>query len=469
MAALAELNSRYTAKFGSGTPSTKFVPWFNHVNTTFNASPVVATSMMIWDIPEGGLKLVTAGTYRLGKSFAFKGETAITIEGNDIILDLSGHCLNMCGTGVGIRVKDSIGVTVRNGTVKCGKLHGIFIEDSAVVTVTDVKVCKLQNSDSSLTPAAILANVCTDVTVENVTVCNNRACGTSMFGVLFTVVIGCAVKSSHFCCQHNHDGATAAVGHILCDAIEVSDVHVREYSSGFGVNFDAEGHTCIGILPVYTTNILIEDCAIRDIAGSCDDAHGISVFLCEDALVQNCKVNGVTTGKIGKTSAKTTGIEIYATNAEVTDCCVHNITATNPGDRQCTGFSTAKSDNVLFDSCRASCVTVFDVRGNINKKAAGRGMGFGWAPDPRATFAEPSTNVTYQDCTAVNCQVGFDTWYHIDSTWTNIKCCNTDQKVLICPNGKRTLTCNRCSECPGGMVTTLTNVATGNSVEPCQC
>lgn len=79
-------------------------------------------------------------------------------------------------------------------------------------------------------------------------------------------------------------------------------------------------------------------------------------------------------------------------------------------------------------------------------------------------FVGAANDITYQNCTAVNCQVGFDTWFHTNSQWIDIKVAHNCKDVLIEPGAQRTYTCNRCSECPGGLTTTLTNIASNNQV-----
>jgi hypothetical protein len=101
----------------------------------------------------------------------------------------------------------------------------------------------------------------------------------------------------------------------------------------------------------------------------------------------------------------------------------------------------------------------------------GYGTGFGWAPDPRPIFAVPAVGITYKNCTAKNCQVGFDSWYHKNSVWENILSDCNKIPVLNQPNAKRTLSGNPCSECgcsqtgcyPNPLVVTLTNVADNNT------
>ena len=181
----------------------------------------------------------------------------------------------------------------------------------------------------------------------------------------------------------------------------------------------------------------------------------------DNILVKDCCVNNVKDGIGQNTGAKSTGIEVYGSGVVVEDCCVSNISAINPQDKQCTGFSCALADGVKFMNCKAVNVNVYDENGNQNS-CIGYGTGFGWAPDIRPEFVFPSINILYEKCCAKNCQVGFDSWYHIDSTWKNIGTCCCGISVLNLNKSQRTLSCNPCSECNPPVVETLTNVAKGN-------
>jgi len=93
-----------------------------------------------------------------------------------------------------------------------------------------------------------------------------------------------------------------------------------------------------------------------------------------------------------------------------------------------------------------------------------RGMGFGWAPDPRVPFRSIGAyDTTYTDCEAVNCEVGFDTWFHVNSTWTRPTFTNCPTEILVEPGGTRTLSGDPCSECDPPITVTLKNIESGNT------
>jgi hypothetical protein len=186
-------------------------------------------------------------------------------------------------------------------------------------------------------------------------------------------------------------------------------------------------------------------------------------------VVKNCKVFSVLDGAgPAQTGAKATGIEVYGSDVTVSHCAVNYISAINPQDKQCTGFSCAQGSNIKFLHCKAENVKVYNEFG-IEDTSKGYGTGFGWAPDPR--IVEPAVDVLYKDCTAKYCQVGFDSWFHINSLWKNIY--SKDNGIAILNLGdtaQRTLSCDPCSECgctfpgcyPNPLTITITNVASNN-------
>jgi hypothetical protein len=202
------------------------------------------------------------------------------------------------------------------------------------------------------------------------------------------------------------------------------------------------------------------DCSSTDLTGCCDDCHGMSVFLDGQVTVTGFKANGVVDGvSPSHSGAKATGLEVYGVNVTIINSSVKNVKAINPQDRQSTGFS-AWGLNIQFEGCTASDVTV---EGKFIKDA--HADGFGWAPDPRVPLATTgAVAVAYTDCTAVRCQVGFDTWFHVDSKWVRpvTRSCKTG--ILVEPKAKRTISCDPCSECQPAFDITLTNIETGNTV-----
>lgn len=224
-------------------------------------------------------------------------------------------------------------------------------------------------------------------------------------------------------------------------------------------------------------DILVENCSISDIAGSCDDAHGISLFVVSNATVRKVTVENVTDGRGGR-GAKATGIEVYGlidnspSDILVENCRVRNISAFSPGDLQAAGYSVA-GNGVTFSKCEAYNVTVRGVN-PVDPASPGYGIGFAWAPDIRPEYTYPAFEARIENCTASNCQVGFDTFYFQDSTWEGIKSINNDVDIKEeSTDVVRVLYCDKCSECadapqesPENWFTKVSvkNIASGNTI-----
>ncbi len=226
-------------------------------------------------------------------------------------------------------------------------------------------------------------------------------------------------------------------------------------------------------------DIHVDQCKISDITGSCDDAHGISLFVVSDATIHNVTVENVTDGRGGR-GAKATGIEVYGlvnnepSNILVENCKVRDISAISPGDLQAAGYSVA-GKGVTFKNCEASNVTVSGAN-PVDPTSPGYGIGFGWAPDIREQYQYPALEVRIDNCTASKCQVGFDTFYFQNSILSNIKSFENDVDIKEeSTDVVRVLYCDKCSECPDAPEESpenwfaeipVQNIASGNIMMP---
>lgn len=226
------------------------------------------------------------------------------------------------------------------------------------------------------------------------------------------------------------------------------------------------------------SDVRVENCKITDIDGSCDDAHGISLFVVSDARVRRVTVERVSDGRGGRGS-KATGIEIYGavngqpSNILVENCTVRDISARSPGDLQAAGYSIA-GRGVTLSRCKASNVTVSGPN-PVDAGAPGRGIGFAWAPDIRPEYIYAALEAQITNCTADNCQVGFDTFYFQNSTFRNLTSRRNGIAVKTEPAGTvHVLYCDGCSECPDAPQESpenwfkevpVTNIASGNRLD----
>lgn len=446
---------------------------------TFGQETNSLNTHIIREIPANGILINEPGTYVFEKNLTWNPNSdgvAITIQANDVTLNMQGYTLKSSSTDfktIGISAILSSNLQIKNGKLQNLGLSGIQCTLCIDVSIKNVVVDGLNVHDTAnfIVPTGILTSECINVfidkcTVKNIHVQTASTAAIQLTGTLFSKVTNCKIKN-----LLNKDGACTGIGHLLCVDALVESCKLDKIQSKFINNLNTEGHTALGIIPVFSTGIKIQNCSVSNVIGCCDDAHGMSVFLCENAIVENCKVSNVLDGAgAAKKGAKATGIEVYANDVIVSDCFVKNIYAINPENKQSTGFSCALSNRVTFFKCKAENVQVIDENGK-QSASLGYGTGFGWAPDPRPSLLMPAVNVLYQDCIAKGCQVGFDSWFHIDSVWDHVV--SIGNKIVILNQGddaQRTLSCDPCSECgcqqigcfPTPYVVTVNNVANNN-------
>lgn len=449
------------------------------VNAGSKSSHQTSPVYVITEIPSTGMQITTPGTYIFGNNITWSptgAGQAILIVSNDVILDMQNYTLESVITvfnTVGVLAKSVKNLTIKNGTIANLALGGIQCENSSYILIEDMTIdgLNMENTVDYTVPFGILVGTSAAATVNNCTVKNIDVRTGSLAAIQFTETIYSKVSNCTITNLLNRDGACTGIGHLLCDYAEVKSCTLNNLESQFIDNLNTEGHTTIGLVPVFSTNLKIKDCAISNITGCCDDAHGMSIFECLNAVVKNCTVENVLDGTGNAlTGAKATGIEVYASGVVVSKCKVRNITAINPQDKQATGFSCAQCIGVKFIECEATNVNVYDEFG-FQSADLGYGTGFGWAPDPRPEFVAPAVNIEYKHCKAEKCQVGFDSFFHIDSVWKNIYAKSCGIAVLDENHSVRVISCNPCSECgctqtgcyPVPKVTILVNVAENNT------
>ena len=433
---------------------------------------------VITSIPSDGLVIDSPGNYIFGNEITWtpKGNgQAILITSTDVILDLKEYTLNCQSNNwntTGIVAFMVANPVIKNGTIKGMALGGIHCDTSTNIFIENVTVDGLnrKNTATYTVPTGILVTTSTDVFINNCTVKNINVKTGSTAAIQLTEVVSSKVTNCVVQNLLNQDGACTGIGHLACDKAKVKGCQIDGLEAQFINNLNTEGHTAIGMVPVLSTNLKISKCTISNITGCCDDAHGMSVFECLGALIKKCQVKNVLDGAgAAQTGAKATGIEIYASGVKVINCQVDHISAINPQDKQATGFSCAQCADVKFIGCHASHVNVFDENGE-QSSAIGYGTGFGWAPDPRPEFILPAINILYKNCTAKECQVGFDSFFHIDSVWEDLISEKNGISVLNLNQSKRTLSCDACSECgclqvgcyPTPREVTIDNIAENN-------
>lgn len=438
---------------------------------------LLQSGFAIAQIPVTGLVITTPGTYTFTGNLTWNAgagpAAAITIASSNVTLDLGGYTLTIVPSDVtqqiaGIRVAGptanpaTANIRITNGTVANAVEYGIIATSVCGISITNVTVSGLCMNDLAtrfLTPSGILVSESFEVAISDCTVTQSNVTTDSSAGIFLQTTIGASITHCTASDLVNNDGAVIGFSAIKCVDVTTTDCLSQSLQTHFNGNILTSGHTVLGFCPILSWDLTYVECTANGMAGCCDDCHGMSVFLDGQVTVRGFSALNVTDGVSPENSgAKATGLEVYGVGVMVSDCSVTNIKAINPQDKQSTGFSAWGLD-ITFERCNASDVSVVS-----DLQPGSLGEGFGWAPDPRPFFRDIGAyDITYADCTATSCDVGFDTWFHQNSTWTNPVATNCTTAILVQPDGQRTISGNPCSECNPPITVTLTNIAKDNT------
>lgn len=446
------------------------------INSAINSTveQKIQDTELIGDIPPEGIVINNPGTYTLAGDITWnaanKGCSAITITSGNVVLDMNNHTLTAVVQDssqliVGIAAVNAQNITIQNGKLKDMCFYGIYADSVVDLNIKNIAVDGLRFANVEtpyITPAGIHIEKSqrigiTGCSVSNLDVTASASAGIQILETINGTVSGCSLNN-----LVNRDGSVQGFCCILCGEITTTNCTSTDFQSFYLGKTTTFGHTVLGFMPMLCMGLTYDHCTAKNMTGCCDDCHGMSVFIDAYVSVTNFTASYVMDGVADtNTGAKATGLEVFGAKVTVKDSWVENIIAIRPQDKQSTGFS-AWGMLVQFYDCMAKTVLVVDEK-RIPNTEYGYGTGFGWAPDPREQFCHIAANDTlYNGCTANGCQVGFDTWYHVDSVWENITAMECEIPILVQPDGKRILSCNKCSECDPPMSVTLTNIAKGN-------
>ena len=422
----------------------------NDIIPTLSSTPV----FIITSIPPTGLILTLPGIYRLTNNIDWYPDPdviAITIIGSDITLDLNCKSIinhNYVFNVIGILIAVSNNITIYNGSLVNPGSSGIITLLSNNVTISNLSICQLTNNNLSLPSFAMLAAESSNITITNNIISNIDVIGNVLSAIALISCQYITITNNNINKILNRAGVCSGISFISCAYANTCQINISDLSTGTMSNDNAPGHTAIGLVPTQSSNLYFSNCVGCNILGGCDDAHFISLYWVTNCTVDSCRCSSIIDGTSGK-GAKATGFEVYGirdvsnANIIVRNCLAENIKATNPGDKQAAGFSVAGS-GITIANCTAKNVIVCG-----SGSEPGFGVGFGWAPDIRAINIYVANNVTYDNCTAKDCQIGFDTFNHSNSRWIcpkMIDCCENFASFVA----EKIYYCDKCSECPQG-------------------
>jgi hypothetical protein len=439
---------------------------------------VVQIGQRITHIPPTGLIICTPGEYVLNGDLewaaAYPDSSAIRVTCSNVSIDFAGHsitCQRPFSKSCGVLVLSSDDEVLRNvhisgGAVRNFQLYGIACVGVDNVTLQSMTVQGLCNDDPSLTSIGLLAAMCKYVTVSKCSVTDSHVHSLAHSGLQVRACDTVTVCNTAVRRQRNVMGGSCGITVVATSQATVIDCEVSESSVGTRMPpapLKSPGHTALGVFIFLSTNVCVSNTHAVHVHGSCDDSHGLSVFLCPGVVrIASCSAKDVTTGLLADGSpiagggAKATGVEVIgATDAYVTDVVVEGIRAFAPQDLQCAGVASSWCVDTVFERCVVKEVTCLD---------SGVAVGFAWAPDPRSFFIKPSMGTVFVSCVAVRCDVGFDMFMHQDAVLLGC----TVQSVSASMSGgdpteTRVLSCNPCSECDPAMATTVRNAGYGTS------
>ena len=360
-------------------------------------------------------------------------------------------------------------VTIQNGTVS-----GVTYAAINAIANTNLQISNMILSDISfyeittpdLTPCGIFIESTEVFNIQSCQVKNMSVTTPSCAGIQIIQSANGNVSDVTMTQFLNKDGAVQGFSYLSSTNITTDNSAVSNFQSGYLGLTNTTGHTVLGFVPIFCTNLEFNDCSANTMKGCCDDCHGMSVFLNSYVEVNNFTATNIIDGLCAvNTGAKATGLEVYGDYITINHCTSENIMAIVPQDLQAAGFS-AWGNNITFNNCTAKNVQVTDAKQQPNT-IYGYGTGFGWAPDPRTEFCKQVANqVQYNNCNTYDSQLGFDTWYHTNSQWNNVMSYNCPIFILAQPDtAQRTLSMDRCSESPTGqpLQVTITNLAANNT------
>jgi hypothetical protein len=421
-------------------------------------APLVLTGKEISNIPPQGIIISSSGSYSFTRDIIWEGTAcaAITIAASDVTLNLNGKSLVLkkedTQKTIGVQIKPSYNkITVKNGIISGPNYYGVSAAGVTDLNITAISVKSMESYDvdtKDFTPCGFFIEGSNNL---NLTKCITDGANVTTASYAGIQIVNSKNGSISDCAVSNilnNDGGAQGFSYLSSSGIKTFNCSATNLQTYYKGMTDTTGHTSIGFVPIFCTNLQYYGCRATDIKGCCDDSHGMSVFMDSNVIVTNFTAKNIQDGNY-LTGAKATGLEVYGLDITIKNCTVDGIISYVPQDLQCTGFSACGA-GIKFDNCVAKNVIVANSQGQPDTNK-GYGTGFGWAPDPRYPFRSiPAFDITYTNCTAIDCQLGYDTWYHQSSTWQNNTAVGCAKPILFEPESQRTLSMDKCSESPGG-------------------
>lgn len=261
------------------------------------------------------------------------GTGPITINANDVTLDLNNHTVSGTGSGSGIIVNAGLNRVIKNGLVvnfDTGILGNL--SDNTLVTNVHIADC-ISNGILFIDTVDTILDKVTIITVTGVGV---QFTGTNTSNTIKAVSV-----------------TQASQGFVLTNFSNglLIDCQVTDCTSA-----SVSGSPFYGYLFTNGAFNQIMNCNVKNFVST--QSRGISLIGCTNAIVYGCTMEHIITA----TSSDVIGIEydMTSSNIECKDCLVTDITAI----LGCNGFAL-EGNTITVNNCTAvSCTTDSSINGN---------------------------------------------------------------------------------------------------------
>jgi hypothetical protein len=324
------------------------------------------------DIGSGGVYIISApGTYCMKENVAFTTGSAITVNSNDVTIDLQGHTMNGGGNiATAIELAGGVqNVIIENGIIENllgPSPDGIGIRDT-VAHISTLRNITIQNMNFNNNEAAISFNQA-DVDIYDVDGIVIRNCRSENSGRIFIQGLSGVVEN----CEVNENRGGGIQGGITAQGVSTL-LLANSFLIRDCVSTSFLGANLVPIALINVQNVIVQNCVVHGgltSVGFGANSSGIFIDLYEVASISDCVVQGCLRGfnpveplggsllieRCAALSAVASGFEILSNNlatpTKLIDCVAENC-----------GFygfvvlhidSTSTLSDVTFKGCSAT-------------------------------------------------------------------------------------------------------------------
>ena len=270
---------------------------------------------IISSIPPEGIIINRPGEYIFTNNIMWAPmsliNVALFVVASNVTINFNGFALDCISPGTlatAILAIDCKNLCFTNGNIFNMGLIGIICINTENLHFDNLLISGLSSNNLAFPALGILVTNSRKIYIHRTIV---RDINVTAF-TLSAILLVDSADSHIFNCEinnlRNSSGVCAGVSYINCKKSTAKHLNIVKLETSTVDNPFAPGHTCIGIVVFQSECVTCNKCYIKDITGSCDDAHGISYFVVKDGLIKNCYIENVIDGKNASAAAKATGI-----------------------------------------------------------------------------------------------------------------------------------------------------------------